>query len=180
MKTSVSPLFVAATLFLVTSPFATAEESRPAKRIDPQRHEAFLKKFDQDGDGRLSAEERAAARATVRKPRPLHHAGAPARLHGFQGKPGKGGPRDAFRQGYLVGRFDRDGDGRLNAEERQAVRAEREQRQRAGLERQLQRLKAIDADGDGKLSDAEWNTAKEKFQKRSGDRRPGPKPERAG
>jgi len=42
---------------------------------------------------------------------------------------------------------------------------------RAGMERNLQRLRAVDTDNDGKISDAEWAVAKEKHQAKKAGRR---------
>jgi hypothetical protein len=98
--------------------------------------------------------------------------------------PGAIGPRDpAFRRGFLLGKFDQNNDGKLDETEKAAACAAGEQRQRTQLEKQLARLKAVDADGDGKISDPEWAAAREKFQqerKKSGDRGPRPFMRRGG
>jgi hypothetical protein len=161
MKTSVlSPRLIAATLFLATGLAATAQDKAPAPRPDEARRESILKQFDRDGDGKLSPEERAAARQAMQK---LHQGPRPGGP-GF-GPMRKGGPRDpAFGRGYIVGKFDADGDGKLNETERAAAKAAMEQRMRAGMEKRLERLKSVDTDGDGKISDAEWAAAREKMQ----------------
>jgi len=54
-------------------------------------------------------------------------------------------------------RFDQDGDGRLDEDERRALEQEREQARRWLIERALHRLAAEeDRDGDDRLDDAEW------------------------
>jgi len=73
---------------------AVAEEAKPDVER-PQRpiSAALLKQFDQDGDGKLSPEERAEMQAAMRERRRARHQ-------------------------EMLKRFDADGDGRLNAEER--------------------------------------------------------------
>tara|TARA_R110002020_G_scaffold154674_1_gene334766 strand:- start:109 stop:528 length:420 start_codon:yes stop_codon:yes gene_type:complete len=61
----------------------------------------------------------------------------------------------------LIEKFDKDGDGKLNAEERKA----------AGEARKAEFLKRFDKDGDGKISPEEKKAAAEEMKKRFGDRR---------
>ena len=74
-------------------------EGRPSR-------EEVMKKFDKDGDGKLSEEERAAARAEMQKRR---EAG---------GLKGKG----SEKQAEMLKKFDKDGDGKLSEDERTAMR----------------------------------------------------------
>jgi len=71
----------------------------------------------------------------------------------------------------LIEKFDKDGDGKLNTEERKA----------AGAARKAEFLKKFDKDGDGKISTEEKKAIAEEMKKRFGDRRrPGghkPRPE---
>ena len=71
----------------------------------------------------------------------------------------------------LIEKFDKDGDGKLNAEERKA----------AGEARKAEFLKKFDKDGDGKISPEEKKAIAEEMKKKFGDRRrPGghkPRPE---
>ena len=71
----------------------------------------------------------------------------------FRHRPGgcRGEHRAAIRR-HLLEKFDADGDGELNDEERAAARAAREERRGAFREAILNRF---DADGDGELSDEE-------------------------
>jgi hypothetical protein len=69
------------------------------------KKEALLKKFDKDGDGKLSRQERAAAREFRRD-----HRGE------------KGGARPEDLRKRILRRFDSDGDQRLNKGEREALR----------------------------------------------------------
>ena len=66
----------------------------------------------------------------------------------------------------LIEKFDKDGDGKLNAEERKA----------AGAARKAEFLKKFDKDGDGKISTEEKKAVAEEMKKRFGDRRR-PRPE---
>ncbi len=159
MKTSVlSPRLMAATLFLAAGLTAAAQEKSP--RPDEARRESILKQFDRDGDGKLSPAERTAAREAMQKMRKGQRPGGA----GFGAKPPGGPGNPAFRHGYLLGKFDADGDGKLSETERAAAKAHVEQRMRTRMEKQLARLKAVDADGDGKISDAEWAAAREQME----------------
>ncbi len=157
-----SPLaasLLAATLFLATASAASAQDKKPVDSSRAQMRGATFKQFDADEDGKLNPEERAAAREAMQKLR-----------KGPDERPGvmpqaKGGPRaPAFQRGYLMGKFDQDGDGKLYETERATAKATMEQRMRTGAERQLERLNSVDVDGDGKISDTEWAAAREKMQ----------------
>ena len=73
---------------------------------DPERMKKMLERFDKDGDGKLSEEERAAARAEMQKRR---EAG---------GLKGNG----AEKRAEMLKKFDKDGDGKLSDDERAAMR----------------------------------------------------------
>lgn len=166
-------MLLSATLFLGAGVAAHAQE-KPAPSPDdevalappppvdesvqpPPLPAEWLKKFDQNGDGKLDEAERAAARKEFAKKHPRFA----QRMK--SGKRGPGG--EEFRRGYMLGKFDLNGDGKLDETERAAARAAGEKRMRANLEKQLQRLKAIDTDGDGKISDTEWAAAKAQREK---------------
>jgi hypothetical protein len=89
-----------AALILVATGFAYAEQSAPdSPCVGPVRAK-ILKRFDQDGDGKLNEQERAAAREGLAK-----------RLERFREKHPK-----------LFAKMDQDGDGKLNREELRAMR----------------------------------------------------------
>lgn len=113
-------LFVLASL-LGGGVFAKAEEAPKKRPAHPERPipAEVLKEFDQDGDGKLNDEERAAMRA-VREKKKLE-------------------------------RYDTDKDGKLSDEEKAAMRASREK----------EMLEKFDADKDGKISDEERKAARE-------------------
>ena len=107
------------------------KERKPAAQRGAPVREAILKKFDKDGDGKLSEEERAEARKSFSGGRPPR---SPAALIKKFDKDGDGKlneeERTALREEGLKRRkeilkkFDKDGDGKLNAEERKALSEE--------------------------------------------------------
>ena len=101
----------------------------------------MLERFDKDGDGELSEEERQEARKAFRA------------------------EREQRRQQWLLDQYDKDGDGVLSEEEQaklDADRAEREaERARRDAENKQRAIEAYDADGDGVLSDAEKQAGRE-------------------
>tara|TARA_B100000959_G_C14809909_1_gene553321 strand:- start:327 stop:854 length:528 start_codon:yes stop_codon:yes gene_type:complete len=129
---------------------------KPTKeRSGAPNREALLKKFDKDGDGRLSEEERAEVRAE------------------FANRRKQAGPERRISQ-QILEKFDKDGDGKLSPDERkaagEAIRKEREkqgQGRRSGSRRgkpvPKEILEKFDADGDGKLSEIESSKAREEL-----------------
>ena len=86
----------------------------------------MIKRFDKDNDGKLNDEERAAA-----------HKAFEARRGGGQGSrrprgggpgAGQGGPDREKMRAEMIKRFDKDGDGKLNDEERATMRNQFEAR----------------------------------------------------
>lgn len=100
------------------------------------RRQEWMDRFDIDGDGKISDEERDAMREEMR-----------AR-------------RDEFMLRRMTSRFDADGDGELNEAERIEAEAELAVQQ---AERQARMIERFDTDGDGRLSDAESQAARESF-----------------
>lgn len=106
-------------------------------------------------------------------------------------KPERKRDRSGMREEMLK-KFDKDGDGKLNDEEKKAMQEEREKRHKEMLEKydtdkdgkiskeereaamkawHQKLLKEFDADGDGKLSDEESQTARKTLRER-GERAP--------
>ena len=98
-------------------------EGRPSR-------EEIIKKFDKDGDGKLSDEEKAELRKKM-----AERSGGGRKLPPF-----------------LMKKFDKDGDGKLNEEERAEARKTMEARRQEALKR-------FDKDGDGKLNEEERKAA---------------------
>jgi len=145
------PLF----LFLSTALFSAPDGKGEKKRPNFPSREEMIKKFDSDGDGKLSDEEREKARKQMPgKGRKL----PPEVLQKFD-KDGDGKLSDeeraAFRKQmvangrklppHLMQRFDTDGDGTLSDEERAGAK-------QAWEDRKQEMIKKFDANGDGKLS----------------------------
>jgi hypothetical protein len=91
----------------------------------------FIRQFDRDGDGRLNQAEAIMAQAAWQKLRNHGHSGGPR----MGGNVGSGAPPPVMpvapagsgkpdKVNPLVKRFDKDGDGKLNAEEKAAAQAE--------------------------------------------------------
>jgi hypothetical protein len=139
MKTKLS-IIVAAAFGLAG--IANAEEKKPnhdrGNRVDhpggpghPDRPlpPEIVKKFDKDGDGKLSEEEREAAKESLKK--------------------------------EMLTKFDKDGDGELSDEEREAAKKERMEKHEASKK---EMLKKFDTNGDGELNDQEKEAMKKAMQ----------------
>ena len=85
-----------------------------------------------------------------------------------QGKKGGKGKCDRELPAHVIKKFDKDGDGKLNEEERKAAREARQKMIKVNREKMLERF---DADKDGKLSEYERNTRMETLQKERKERR---------
>ena len=77
---------------------------------------------------------------------------------------GKMKPTPEMRQ-KMIERFDKDGDGKLNQEERKAARKARQAMKKKMEAFRKKMLKRFDKDGDGKLSPEERKTAHETMRK---------------
>ena len=143
-------------------------EGNDRRGTPPFDDEEILRRFDKDGDGKLSEEERQAAREAMRDSRRA---------------------RPPFEREEMLKQFDKDGDGELNDEERRTMRETMRERwgrggpplgppgfgggRRGGFGR-FQREELVpkfDADGDGKLNGEERNVARNYVQERMGERR---------
>jgi hypothetical protein len=97
--------------------------------------EALMKRFDRDGDGKLNQQEQFAATRAMQE-RGVRIPGAPnlvgpnsgpvtgPGVGGGQGPTQPAGPKLNRREELLLKRFDRNGDGKLDDEEKAAARAE--------------------------------------------------------
>ena len=164
-----TPLLLSATLFLAATAAGAAETASTTPTPEPAygpHHAEMLKRFDQNNDGKIDATERAAVREARQA---MHHEGGRAwrgpEARKMGPRPGPKGMQDpSFRRGYLLGKFDVNNDGKLDETEKAAIREAADKRIRAGVEKNLQRLRAVDTDNDGKINDTEWAAAREKFK----------------
>ena len=125
---------------LADAPMAAEDWSERFEEMK-KRREDFMARFDTDGDGEISEEEREAIREAFQAQR-----------------------RERMLE-RMTERFDADGDGELNDEERLAAEAELEARD---IERRARMVERFDTDGDGQLSDAENQAAREQFTRGRG------------
>ena len=148
---------------------AEEAEKRKARRATPPREEPVppptpeeqLARFDADGDGQLNEQERAHLREEFKKSR----GAARKRPAPRDSKPGVS---DLSREDQLA-RFDRDGDGKLNEEERTAYRKARLDGARGGaappdpIAELPAAYRRFDRDRDGTLSPAESRLARQEL-----------------
>jgi hypothetical protein len=145
MKTPrLTTLLTVATGLLATVTTLSAEsgENRPPRA----NREAFIERFDSNGDGQLDEAERQVARETIQARRDKMG--------------GRRGPRVDWMQ------FDADGDGQLTGLEREAA-AEHVRERITSSPRAMARL---DTDGDGVLNDLEWADARAQWEQRMEER----------
>jgi len=154
--------------------------SRARVRL-PRLPEELVKKFDKDGDGKLSKEERVAAlKATFKKFMEKFDANKDGKLSDEELEKVKEDVKkmvEEYRQKVFkeaLKEFDKDGDGKLSDEEKEAMRkvlreryekAEPERRKRLE-EMRKKRLEEFDKDGDGKLSEEEKRAMVKALMKR--------------
>jgi len=96
----------------------------------------MMEKFDTNGDGELSEEERAAAKAEMEARRDERRA------------------EMEKKRAEFLGKYDTDGDGELSEEERKAAREARK----------AEMLAKYDKNGDGELSEGERNQMRKDFE----------------
>ena len=128
-----------------------------AKDKPENRREAMLKRFDKDGDGKLSEDEK----AELRKARQERSGDRPERKRGWS-RDGDSDRHKAMRE-KLLKEFDKDGDGELSDEEKKAAREawakRREDRNKREAAVHAKFVQKYDTDGDGKLSEQERKSA---------------------
>ena len=116
LLTFVSLIFL--TIGLVAKPEKKGKGDRPAR---PSKEE-IIKKFDKDGDGKLSEEEKAEIRKSMANRKPPSHI-----IEKFD-KDGDGKLCDEEKAAIrkeMMAKFDKDGDGKLGPDERKAAMATR-------------------------------------------------------
>lgn len=150
---------------LATLPLLTAASLQAADADKPARpnREEIMKQFDANGDGQLDQAERQAVREHMQAMRPAGAGGG----RGQGGGPGQREGRPGGGRG--LAQFDTDGDGQLNAAEREAAAAT----MREHVVNNPRAMERFDLDGDGALSDDEWNKARDEVGERMGGGRGG-------
>ena len=121
------------------------QDGECANKQNMERKQAMLEKFDTDGDGKLSEEEKAEARKAMQE-------------------------KKQQREERMLKRFDADGDGQLSDAEKAEAKKQKEQMQekmkKAGVNIEEIR-KQFDADGDGQLSEQERAQARKAMQEKN-------------
>jgi Ca2+-binding EF-hand superfamily protein len=145
-----------------------------AEKAEMEKHKKeILAKYDKDGDGQLGPEERKAFMDDRRKE--MGAPGGPGMPGGPGGPGGENHPRlTPEERRKIMEKFDKDGDGKLNEEERKAafeahrerIGKERGERRGPGEGERAMMLEKFDADGDGKLNEAERAKMREEMRKR--------------
>lgn len=131
-------MFLAATQFVG---LAAAEKTPATVAHDAE----IIKRYDTNKDGKLDEAEIAAVKEQM--------------LEADQEKRAANRERLQERKESLMKEFDKDEDGKLDAEEKQTMATT----VRARVEKRPRLLKRLDTDGDGKLSDAEWIAGRDKL-----------------
>ena len=99
----------------------------------------------------------------AREPAPVVEATPEARPPAREGRPE--GERGGFNREEMMKRFDKDGDGELNEEERQAIREEFGNRRGRGDDQMRQLImRRYDTNGDGELNEQEREAARPAFR----------------
>ena len=170
MKIRTAILSLAVVALACGNAWADDDKKKEGKGKRGEMRKKLIEKFDADGDGKLSDDEKAKAREAMKKRRGQGRSGGDkARGGRGKGRPGGGASAD-FRKKMLE-KYDADGDGKLNEEERGKARKEM---QKHFKERREAMLKKFDKDGDGKLNEDERKALHAEMKKRRGDRkRPG-------
>lgn len=126
MAKSVWLLAIGGALMASTALAQPPEGERGRRRErDPERMKQLIERFDEDGDGELSREERQKARETMRSERGERggRPGGPGGEAGERGRGGPGGPggpggrRGMAQPGDLFDQIDSDGDGTITKEQ---------------------------------------------------------------
>ena len=127
-------LTILATVMLACGLSAKPEREGGKKGGSPEgrpSREEVMKKFDKDGDGKLSEDEKAEIRKAMAS---------------------RGGPGGRRPPPELMKKFDKDGDGKLSEDERAELRKAMEARKKEFMAK-------FDKDGDGKLNEEERKAA---------------------
>lgn len=132
---------------------------------DRDKWEEMLKKFDKDGDGKLNDDEKANAKAFMEEHWDKEKKHGKSDKHDKDEKCDKeGGPDHA----EILKRFDKNGDGKLDEDEKTAAKAFMEKHRGEkgdGGGPNPEMLKRFDTNGDGRLDEDEKMAAKAEMEK---------------
>ncbi len=159
--------FLPILVFIIPGISSSKASARPADENGARpTHQKMLEKYDADGDGTLSAQEKETFREAMRSRR---------------------GSNNPERRQAILERFDTDGDGVLSDDEKQAFRqgkgrkgkkrnrntdgSSMRRKKHDNPEARQKRLERFDADGDGVLSDDEKSAARDAMKKQGAEKR---------
>lgn len=117
MKTKTLLLAIAALSIPALAQAEDGKKCEKGKKGCDQRRERIIEKFDADGDGKLSEEERATAKAAMAARKAEFMARVDTDGDGEISEDEKKAAKEAF-----MAQYDTDGDGKLNEEERKAAK----------------------------------------------------------
>ena len=137
---------------------ALAEKRRERMSQNPR----FLKRADTDQDGLISDAEWAAAKEKFQKA--VHSKKRHSEKKREEARDHQRGDKQQ-RRAYLLGKYDANGDMKLDESERATMRTAMEAKHRENMQKMLTRLNEVDVDHDGLISDSEWAAAKASFRK---------------
>ena len=141
-----------------TKPAAPKAES--SGKMEKRRQE-MLKRFDKNGDGQLDEEEKAAMKEALKQERGPRGSGDISSLAG--GAAAETAPGVDLFVREMIKRFDKDGDGKLDATELTEALKARAAGGTAGGQFRQQMIKMFDKNGDGVLDENE-RAAVQKFR----------------
>jgi len=153
--------------FLIPAAAVAREGEGMGHKPSPRQQEKMLEKFDADGDGALSKDERATAKAEMLAKHDTDGDGALS-------KDERSAAREARKTAHraeMLDKYDADGDGQLSKDEKATLRDEMGPPPEKRREMREKAKERFDTDGDGELSEPERDVAREQMKKRKGDKK---------
>ncbi len=119
-------IFLTLILILSFTTFAAADPKNPQQTFPKPNKRALLEKFDVNGDGKLSQEEREAAKSAAQQTRAAiiakYDKDGDGKLNAQEREAAKSAAQQT--RAAIIAKYDKDGDGKLNAQEREAAKEE--------------------------------------------------------
>jgi Ca2+-binding EF-hand superfamily protein len=148
------------------------DSGRRGREMDP----ATIKKYDKNGDGQLTGDERSAARSArfeeMRKEfLKENDADGDGKLSDEERRAGFRKRMESMRRRWAERRYDKDGDGKLNDEEKAAMEKGEAARAAERKKRTEEYIKKYDKNGDGKVEGDERRAVGEDMRRRWTERR---------